>query len=331
MGVCAQSAGYAAAADRGVSAVERDEGSARQAWRGGRALTLADFAHSITLMDSISRVENDLAETLRAMAAQDQGEVAARRLRLAEDAAKGAQAAAKKSERLREQARHWAEHAGRVQLHQALDRAAAVLVDLDRVESNLADTLTDLAGCSDPDLAVRWQQAAGEACDAARQARGRAHVLRELAQTDGSGTQPEAMTAADVADDPALPAPARHRRLADIDCRLTELRHARSAPSGRDAAQAVAEAKRRAREADRLLLASAAHLQQTRQFADNALRRAATAHDHVAKANESSARAGIGDVAEYKRIAAVHRAAAEADRRRARESQGQVADPQPSA
>jgi len=331
MSVCAQSGGYAAAVDRGVSAVQHDEGSARQARRTGRALTLADFAHSITLMETISRVENDLAETLRAMAAQDEGEVAARRLRLAEDAARGAQAAAKKSERLREQARHWAEHAGRVQLHQALDRAVAVLVDLDRAESNLADTLTNLASCSDPDLAVRWRQAAREASDAARQARDRAHVLRELTQADGSGTQPEATPVADMADDPALPAPTRHQRLADIDGRLTELRQARSAPSGRDAAQAVAEAKRRAGEADRLLQASAAHLRQTRQFADNALRRAATTHDHVAKANESSARAGIGDVAEHKRIAAVHRAAAEADRRRARESQGQAADPQPSA
>ena len=322
---------YAAAADRGVSAVAHDDASARQAELEGRAFTLADFTRSIMLMETIGRVENDLAQTLRAMAGQDGGEAAARRLRLAEDADRGAQAAAKNSERLQQQARQWAEHAEMQALHQALDHTAAILADLDRAERGLADLLTDLADYSDPDVAVRWRQLAAEASAAAGQARDRARVLHDLTQSDGARTRPEGTPVAGTADDPALPPPSHHQRLGDIDRRLTELRQARSGPVGRDSAQAMAQDQQRTREADRLLHASVAHLQQARQLAEKALRRAATAHDRAAEADDRSARAGIGDVPEHKRMAAAHRAAAEADRQRAREIQSQIVGPQTSA
>jgi hypothetical protein len=309
-----------------VSAAVEHDGSARPVRRRWLAFGLADFTRSIMLMEAIGRVEADLAKTLRAMAALDGGEAAARRLRLAEDAAKGAQVAAEKSEHLRRQARHWAERAGRVQVHQALDRAMTVLVEAHRAETDLAGTIEDLARYGDPDVAVRWRRTAAEASAAARQARDRAQVLRELARTDGSGAQTEGTPAADSADDPAPPVASRHLRLGEIDRSLSELRQTRSGPAGGDTAQAMAQASRRAGQADRLLQASVAHSRQTRQLAENALRRAATAHDRAADANERSARTGIGDVAEHNRMAAVHRAAAEADRRQARELQSHVTE-----
>src|SRR5262249_37708571 len=113
-----------------VWAAEEDDHSAGRAWRGGEALTLDDFTRSIAVAATLSQVEEDLAETLRTMAAQAKGTVAARRLRLAEDAERGAQAAAEYGERLRQQARRGAEHAGRsVPLESALHQR---LADIDR-------------------------------------------------------------------------------------------------------------------------------------------------------------------------------------------------------
>jgi hypothetical protein len=53
--------------------MEQDDGSARQAWRRDYAFTLASFTRSITLMETIHRVESDLADTLRVMAGHDGG------------------------------------------------------------------------------------------------------------------------------------------------------------------------------------------------------------------------------------------------------------------
>jgi len=113
-----------------LKVAEEDDRSAAQAWRGGHAQMLADLTRSIAVAETARRVEEDVAETLRTLAAQGKGTVAARRLRLAEDAARGARAAAEYGERLRQQARRWAEHAGRsVPLKSALHQR---LADIDR-------------------------------------------------------------------------------------------------------------------------------------------------------------------------------------------------------
>lgn len=63
--------------------------------------------------------------------------------------------------------------------------------------------------------------------------------------------------------------------------------------------------------------------------AEAALRRAAHAHDRAAAAEERSAQAGIGDVAEHRRRAAHHRAAAKADRARHQMIYGDSAERDP--
>lgn len=106
------------------SAVDEGDRTAGRARRNAGGPALADFARSITLVEAVGQIETKLAETLRAVAAEDRT-VAARRLRLAEDATQGAQAAARTSERPQQQARQWAEHADVAALRQALDHAAA--------------------------------------------------------------------------------------------------------------------------------------------------------------------------------------------------------------
>ena len=54
---------------------------------------------------------------------------------------------------------------------------------------------------------------------------------------------------------------------------------------------------------------------------------AARAHHHAAEAHERSIRTGAGDVDEHQRQAEFHRAAAEADRRRAKDIETQIMDP----
>ena len=174
--------------------------------------TLAALQRSIAVMETLSRVETDLAETLRAIA-QDGGEHAAQRLRLADQAAQEAQAAAETAKRMHRQARRLAEI---LTLHQPGTPVAATV--------------------------------------------------------DGP----------------------------------------------------VRDAQRRTREADRLRQNSAARSRQARQLVEVALRKAAMAHDRAADANERAARLGIGDVAERRRRAASHRAAARADRQRAQELRSRV-------
>jgi len=110
-----------------VEASEEDDRSAVQAWREGYALTLNGFNRSIAVMEMAGRAEEDIAGTLRTIAAQAKGTVAVRRLRLAEDAVQGARAAAERGERLLQQARRWAEHADMVALRRAPDHAGTVL------------------------------------------------------------------------------------------------------------------------------------------------------------------------------------------------------------
>jgi hypothetical protein len=54
---------------------------------------------------------------------------------------------------------------------------------------------------------------------------------------------------------------------------------------------------------------------------------AARAHDYAAEAHERSIRTGVGDLAEHRRQAEFHRAAARADRQRAEEIERQAMAP----
>ncbi len=78
--------------------------SRRQAWRSEQAHMEAGLARTVTLLETIARVERDVATTLGAMARTDGTEAAERRLRLAEHAIQGAQAAIERGEHLQQQA-----------------------------------------------------------------------------------------------------------------------------------------------------------------------------------------------------------------------------------
>src|SRR5215470_1877718 len=121
---------------------EPDGPSARQESRGEQARALAELAQTIALVETACRTESDLARTLRAMAGHHRGEAAARRLRLAEDASRGARAAAQTSERLQQHARRRAEHDDEIALRQAQDHVARVVAELTRAENEIAVMLT---------------------------------------------------------------------------------------------------------------------------------------------------------------------------------------------
>jgi hypothetical protein len=61
-----------------------------------------------------------------------------------------------------------------------------------------------------------------------------------------------------------------------------------------------------------------------------AFRSAARAHDRTAEAHERSIRTGVGDLAEHRRLAEFHRAAAEDDRQRAGKVESQAVDREPA-
>jgi hypothetical protein len=269
-----------------VRAAEQDDRSARQARRGEHALTPADFTRLIAVTETTGRVESDLAETLRAMAAQGTGEARARRLRLAENADRGAQAAVKHSERLQQHARWWAEHADVAALDQALEHAGNVLADLARAEDDIADILTRLASRNGSDLAARRRRLATQASAAARRARDRAQALRQLATTDAATTHlPEREPVADTEGSLARLEPAGHQRPAKIGRRLAEPHQAAPERPGDDPApQARWDVRGCAQEAPRYWQKSAAHLRQMRQRAVDALSGAAGAHDRAAEA-----------------------------------------------
>jgi len=121
------------------------------------------------------------------------------------------------------------------------------------------------------------------------------------------------------------------KRLAEIEQRLVELRQARPAlPDQRTAMELLLDAQRHAADADRHWRESVARTRLVRQLVVQAFHNAARAHDHAAEASERSAGMGIGDVAETRRRAEFHRAAAEADRLRAEEIEIQAVKPEPS-
>jgi len=299
---------------RQLSPPERDGHSARHE---PRALT--DLMQSIALLEASCRVESDLAQTLRAMAAHRHSEAEARLLRLAEDASRGARAAAKTSESLRQHARQREDHDDDLALRQALDHIAWVIAELARGANDITGILTALADANDPDLTARRRQLASGASSAAQHARDLAQTLHLLAQADGGKTESDGTSAANPATDRAPIQLSTPRRLPEVDQRLTELRQAKltTEPGDRQDLSAGPEAVRRARLAYRHYEESVAHLREARQLSVAALDRAASAHDRAAEAYARSARAGIGDVAEHRRMAAFHEAAANADRQKA--------------
>lgn len=169
---------------------EQSPRSGQRARRGDHALVHADWAWGAALMESVSRTEEALADTLRAMARTDGSEAAARRRRLAEAAIRGSQEADEQAEKLRRlgslQARRAgiaARHAEVTALLRLLRHAGSVLADLASAEEDIANTLTNLAGEDGPDLAAELRRLAGEARAAAQSARDRARALRRLAET----------------------------------------------------------------------------------------------------------------------------------------------------
>ncbi len=162
-------------------AAERDLRSGRQASHDDHALLLGDFARGMALMEAVGQTEQDISDTLQAMAEEDGSEAAARRLRLAGDAVKGAQEAAGHAEQLHQQADRWARHADVTALLRSLRHAGKVLADLARTEEDIAGTLTSLASRSRPDQAAQLRQLAEQASAEAQRANDRARSLHDLA------------------------------------------------------------------------------------------------------------------------------------------------------
>jgi hypothetical protein len=118
------------------------------------------------------------------------------------------------------------------------------------------------------------------------------------------------------------PPPGRRRqidtRLNAIRARLKQLRERDRAAAPRDRLKA---ARRQAAEA---------HAAAVRGLAAGAeaFRRAAEAHERAASVHERTAAAGIGDVREHERQAALHRAAAATDRQQAERAQLLLSEPE---
>ena len=154
-------------------------------------------------------------------------------------------------------------------------------------------------------------------------------ALRQLATTDAATTHlPERIPVADTEGGPARLESAGHQRPATIGRRLAEPHRAEPGRPGDDPApQAGWDVRGFAAGGPRYWQKSAAQLRQMRQRVVDALSGAAGAHDRAAEAHERSVRAGIGDMAEHKRRAAYHRAAARASRQRAQEIHDQAVAP----
>ena len=171
-------------------AAEPDLRSGPRARPSERVLMLDAFTRTITLMETVSRTEEDVADTLRAMARAGGSEAAARRLRLAEEAIKGAPKAVVRGEQLQRMADRWARHSDLTALRQSLDHAGTVLADLASTEEDIAAELTRLASTDGTDLAEEWRHLADEAVTGAQRARDRARALRSLAETSVARARP---------------------------------------------------------------------------------------------------------------------------------------------
>ncbi len=158
--------------------------------RGEEAGFPATLRVTMTLLEAIARTERDIAETLQGMAAHSEGEKAAQRRKLAEDAIQGAREADMRREQLQQLAEQWSAHANVVTLHQLLAHAASVLTELARTEQDIADTFTSLARHDGSPLAAQRLQLAKAAVADAQNARNRARDLHQLARTSAASTRP---------------------------------------------------------------------------------------------------------------------------------------------
>ena len=138
-------------------------------------------------MHTAASAERSIAGTLRDLAAQGEGETAAHRLKLADDAIRGAQEAEKHSEYLQQLAERWAEHADVAKLHRLLGHAGQVLADLARTQQEIADAFARLADQDGSALARQRRQLAAAAADHARRAWDQAQEMRELARSTDAG------------------------------------------------------------------------------------------------------------------------------------------------
>ena len=110
-------------------------------------------------------------------------------------------------------------------------------------------------------------------------------------------------------------------RLAAVRARLKELRQKRWA-----AGQGPAAASERREAARRHAAQAHAAAVQALTFGVEAFRRAAEAHERSASAHDKAAASGLGDVREHERQAALQRAAAAEDWRRAERAQSLLSE-----
>jgi hypothetical protein len=150
---------------------------------GERTLPLADFERAIAVMETTGRIEMQIAAALRAMAAEDGSDATARQRRLAEVAMGAAQVAVDHSERMRQQARAWSDHADVAALWQSLEDACWLLVDLARTEELMAGILRTMADRGGSGPAAERRRLADQAAANAQHHHDRARGLRELAQS----------------------------------------------------------------------------------------------------------------------------------------------------
>jgi hypothetical protein len=130
-------------------------------------------------------------------------------------------------------------------------------------------------------------------------------------------------------DSEPRPRPGRQREIDDrldaVRARLEELRERRRpADMGRAGASERLEAAQRH--------ATEAHAAAAQVLASGveAFRHAAVAHERAASLHEKAAAAGLGDVGEHERQAALQRAAAVEDWRRAERAQSLLSEPEPA-
>lgn len=163
-----------------------------EVYRLAGARTLSGLWRSVDVMETVVRVELDIAGTLQALSLRGGSEAGARRMRLAADAIGGANTAIDRSKDLQREIYRLAAH-GDVEaaaLCQLLDRAAGVLTGLASAERDMADTIMSMPGPEGSELAGQRRQLAREARVGARRASARARVLRELAEAPAAGGPP---------------------------------------------------------------------------------------------------------------------------------------------
>src|SRR5215831_9926126 len=124
------------------------------------------------------------------------------------------------------------------------------------------------------------------------------------------------------------PWPSRGRRR-DIDTRLDAIRARLKKLRDRDwdaVKIRAASPTERLEAAQRHATEAHAAAVQVLAASAGAFRRAAQAHERVASVHERAAKAGIGEVGQHERQAALHRAAAAADRHRAERAQSLLSE-----